>query len=47
MFLSLSYLAWFWALYRLFANDGRARERAPDPPGGVGAGFRRAAPARR
>ncbi|MBO9498531.1 MAG: PEP-CTERM system histidine kinase PrsK [Novosphingobium sp.] len=23
MFLSLSYLAWFWALYRLFAHDGR------------------------
>ena len=23
LFLGLSYLAWFWALYRLFAHDGR------------------------
>ncbi len=29
MFLSLSYLAWLWALYRLFANDGRHESVRP------------------
>lgn len=29
MFLSLSYLGWFWALYRLFANDGRHESVRP------------------
>ncbi|WEK47161.1 MAG: PEP-CTERM system histidine kinase PrsK [Candidatus Andeanibacterium colombiense] len=29
MFLSLSYLTWFWALYRLFANDGRHQSVRP------------------
>ncbi|WP_054530037.1 XrtA/PEP-CTERM system histidine kinase PrsK [Erythrobacter sp. SG61-1L] len=29
VFFSLSYLAWFWALYRLFANDGRHESVRP------------------
>lgn len=29
IFLSLSHLAWFWALYRLFANDGRHESVRP------------------
>ncbi|MBS1239642.1 MAG: dctB, partial [Proteobacteria bacterium] len=32
MFLSLSYLGWFWALYRLFANDGRHESVRPIRP---------------
>ncbi len=45
MFLSLSYLAWFWALYRLFANDGRHASVRPIRPVVVGLDFRRDAPA--
>ena len=29
IFLSLSYLTWFWALFRLFANDGRHESVRP------------------
>ncbi|OJW75465.1 MAG: histidine kinase [Sphingomonadales bacterium 63-6] len=32
IFLSMSYFAWFWALYRLFANDGRHESMRPIRP---------------
>jgi len=32
MFFSLAYLAWFWVLYRLFANDGRHESVGPIRP---------------
>ncbi len=39
MFLSLSHLAWLWALYRLFANDGRHTSVSPIRPVVMALGF--------
>ena len=39
MFLSLSYLAWLWTLYRLFANDGRHNSVKPIRPVVLALGF--------
>jgi len=39
MFLSLSYLAWLWTLYRLFANDGRDNSVRPIRPVVMALGF--------
>lgn len=39
IFLSLSYLGWFWALYRLFSHDGRHESVRPIRPVVMALGF--------